>query len=66
MDTTTTAILASICIFILLIMLINASRKPTATISATKVVTTQPNNYVAHNVPNYHPGYNPYKAQYYN
>ena len=59
-------ILASICICILLVMLLNVFNKPTATISATKVVTTQPNNRVVHNIPNYHASYNPYKAQYYN
>jgi hypothetical protein len=60
----TNKILAGVCIFILLIMLINAYNKPITTTTTTKVVTTKPNTYVIHtNVPNYN---NPYKAQYYN
>ena len=58
-------ILAIICVVSLLFMLMNAYHKPT-TISATKVVATQPNAYVVHTNPVYYPHYNPYKAQYYN
>ncbi len=60
----TNLILAIICVIILLFMLMKSYQTPTATITATKVVTTKPNTYVIHtNVPNYN---NPYKAQYYN
>ena len=59
-------ILAIICVVILFFMLMKAYQKPTATISATKVVATQPNAYVVYTKPVYYPQYNPYKAQYYN
>jgi hypothetical protein len=64
MDTNT--ILAIICVIILLFMLMKAYHKPTATITATKVVATKPNAYVVYTKPVYYPHYNPYKAQYYN
>ena len=63
----TNSILAIICVIILLFMLMKSYHKPTATITATKVVTTQPNTYVIHSNPVHNnPVYNPYKAQYYN
>ncbi len=63
----TNTILAIICVLILLFMLIKAYHNPTTTITATKVVTTQPNAYVVHTNPVHNnPVYNPYKAQYYN
>ena len=63
----TNSILAIICVIILLFMLMKSYQTPTATITATKVVTTQPNKYVVHTNPIYNnPVYNPYKAQYYN
>lgn len=58
----TNLILAIICVIILLFMLMKSYQTPTATITSTKVITTQPNKYVVHT----NPVYNPYKAQYYN
>jgi hypothetical protein len=48
-------------------MLMKSYQTPTATITSTKVITTQPNKYVVHTNPIHNnPVYNPYKAQYYN
>jgi len=48
-------------------MLMKSYQTPTATITSTKVITTQPNKYIVHTNPVHNnPVYNPYKAQYYN